>query len=691
MNGPSMEVERSGETSMQGLSTLAPPNMGSGAGVLFDGATQDFSYLENPTTDIGTSFMAPDTYFTQDLDFEMWDIDIDSIELAYEKGRNDPAPQYFPQPHTVEPVHQTKDVARRYAAFQKSPWLWTPTSKDVTLNDHNDLNLDEESIPPVLTPSPPAAGLDEFASCCINSKIRDQMLGVLLSLAKKPPTKVLSFPSLSLLNNLVQIYFVQESYKIDSLIHPASTVPSRTIPQLYLAIVAQGTTLISTPAIWKMGFALHEIVRHAIVDLWESNNSNTRNIQVIQAFAMSLDIGLWSGVKRKMEIAESFAQPVLTMLRRSGAFAAARPSPALVPEKTDSGAVLSSKWKKWAERESYKRLVLHLFLHDSHASIALQKPPLILFTELKFALPASRELWLAKSATSWRDLYLSSQSPDDPPHLLEAMHNPEIIFQDSLQIDTPLTLLALLHGFWGQIHSLLESKKFFPASKATHRLCLLTTHTELYRDLLCFSAFLPPPSHRTTLIAHLFMMIIHVSPEDLHRFAGKFGEDEARKAGAELQIWAGTVEARAGVWHAAQVIKAAENLMPAQLRGFNAIAVYYATLALWMYGLQAPSNAKSELYATKVGEVVLNEEETAQVKDFRSSGDGIPGLRAAGQFVSLTSSNHILGQAREIYKNNFPIRDEALPPLVENLSNLLRDLSESPGSRASRAPSEGAG
>lgn len=210
--------------------------------------------------------MAPDPYFSQDLDFGMWDIDLDSVERAYEII--DPVSSIQETPHlgSTNTSHKSRDAAKRYAAFEKSPWLWTPTPKDQAMNDQHDLNLDEESIPSILSPSSPATSLDDFASCCINSKIRDQMLGLLFSLPK-PTKRVPSFPSLSILNNIVQIYFVQESYRIDSLIHPASIVPSRVLPELYLAIIAQGSTLISTPAIWRMGLALQEVVRNTVVEL----------------------------------------------------------------------------------------------------------------------------------------------------------------------------------------------------------------------------------------------------------------------------------------------------------------------------------------------------------------------------------------------------------------------------------------
>lgn len=86
-----------------------------------------------------------------------------------------------------------------------------------------------------------------------------------------------------------------------------------------------------------------------------------------------LDVGIWSGFKRKMEIAESFMQPLLTvsvllkrrgidaqanrsqMLRRAGAFSAPGDSPALLPLDSDSPEALEAKWKKFISRESYKR------------------------------------------------------------------------------------------------------------------------------------------------------------------------------------------------------------------------------------------------------------------------------------------------------------------------------------------------
>lgn len=340
-------------------------------------------------------------------------------------------------------------------------------------------------------------------------------------------------------------------------------------------------------------------------------------------------------------------------------------------------------------------------MHDIHASVGFQKPPLMSFTELKFALPASRELWLAKSASSWRDIHLSNPSYSDPTSFIDAMHNPDLLSNLPPQVDPHLCTMSILHGFWGQIWSVLESKKFYPASKTTHRLCLLTSHTELYREFSSFSTLLPSLTRNSVdsiLIAELFMMIMHAAPEDLQRFAGKSGEQEARAASAEFQDWARGKESRMAIWHAGQVFHVAQRLGQAQLRGFNAIAVYFAALTLWIYGIMIsglrPPTSGSEQHS----QIILNATESAKIQSWRSNDDGarVAGLNVSvreGQldFIPLTATDRVLGLARQLYRDNFPVLDEPLPPLVENLSNLLRDLGSLPGSRVSRAASESAG
>lgn len=86
----------------------------------------------------------------------------------------------------------------------------------------------------------------------------------------------------------------------------------------------------------------------------ESDNSLTRDLGCIQGLVLGLQIGLWSGDKRRMEIAESSAQTPITMMRRAGRFSRPRDSP-LPPTLQDSEEVLMMKWRKWVMAESWKR------------------------------------------------------------------------------------------------------------------------------------------------------------------------------------------------------------------------------------------------------------------------------------------------------------------------------------------------
>jgi hypothetical protein len=280
------------------------------------------------------------------------------------------------------------------------------------------------------------------------------------------------------------------------------------------------------------------------------------------------------------------------------------------------------------------------------------------------------------------------------------MQLPENLQRLSSCVDVRLASMAILHGYWGQIWYLLESKKFFPISKSTQRLAIHASSTELYRDISSFSKHLPSLTRNCSeayLLSELLMMILHVSLDDLQRFAGKYGEEEAQKASQGFADWAKTSDARVAVWHAGQVFCASKLLLPAKNRGFNAIATYYASLTLWVYGLMtldpsleklSPLNRSLHTSGHKEDQVVLNGPESLQTQVFQTTSQGLPGITITNndeveEFVALRNADRVLTAARDIYKRNYPGTNDALPPLVENLGNLLRDL----GSLSSGGPS----
>ena len=88
-----------------------------------------------------------------------------------------------------------------------------------------------------------------------------------------------------------------------------------------------------------------------------------------------------------------------------------------------------------------------------------------------------------------------------------------------------------------------------------------------------------------TLLAEFAAMYLHINLDSIQRFAGQFGELEAREEYPRLRDWSITREARTAIWHAGQVIRAAREVPPFELRGFEILCIYHATLVLWIFGL----------------------------------------------------------------------------------------------------------
>lgn len=96
----------------------------------------------------------------------------------------------------------------------------------------------------------------------------------------KSPGKVPSFPSLDLLNYLLQTHFVHDEYETDNWIHSASLDPSTAMPELLAILVASGAGFIAEPSIWQFGLALQEVVRSSLSVLvcFDSNSSSGHNL-----------------------------------------------------------------------------------------------------------------------------------------------------------------------------------------------------------------------------------------------------------------------------------------------------------------------------------------------------------------------------------------------------------------------------
>ncbi|ROV98057.1 hypothetical protein VMCG_07036 [Cytospora schulzeri] len=638
-----------------------------------------------------------------DFEFDIpWDLDLDTrAVLQLESQCPSPPPTNTSSTNTMQ-AHKVafRNPPHGHAAFKRSLWLWEPEQEDYVRQEKEGLHIDEQSISQSHVFNKPMD--NPLRNLTLNAHQRDRVLSMAMA-QNKDSMRVPTFPTLELLNYLLQAHFAHDHYQLESWIHAPSFDPETAMPELLAAVISNGATSISIPAMWKFGLALQEVARRG----FEASNVSTRDLKALQAFMICLDVGMWSGFKRKMEIAESFCKTILTMLRRAGMFSTSNDWPSIHLLESDPAEVVETKWQEFITQESYKRLILHVFTFDAQTSISLQTNPLITYNELSFRLPASRDLWRAPTADSWRQIYLSKKNNHRPiPRISEIMHDLNVLDELQEHIDVDLCRSVLLHGFWGQIHAYREGVRFYTG---THRLWLRSQHQELYQDLSGFSTVIHTTGsreHKThlSLILDLFLMILHVSPDELQNFAGKAGEQEARRASAKLERWAGTAEARYAVWYAGQVFLSARRLTPASLRGFSAVAVYLASLTLWVYGLlrrpttpphtgerdddhtvHAQAAGSHEAAHSRRGSapavdgaakyVLLDGEEARDTKAFLHLDRGIPALTTSGGAVEpLSNPSMTLSIARGIFRENFPVRSEPLPPLVESLGNLLRDL-----------------
>jgi hypothetical protein len=228
-------------------------------------------------------------------------------------------------------------------AFRKSLWNWLPGQREHAFMEVSNLSLSHKDMEGFENRASP-----DIIDPQLEQSSRDDILAMVLSTNSQQngaSRVITSFPSTQLLNSLMHLFLRSEATKTDSFIHLPTFRPRTQRPEFNGIIIAAGAILSSVPTgmtpflcllfgtltllVRKLGFAIQETVRLAIpatvsplkhreeiptkLNQVEKDNSRSRELQVMQAFALELQIGLWSGNKRKMEIAEAHAQPLITV------------------------------------------------------------------------------------------------------------------------------------------------------------------------------------------------------------------------------------------------------------------------------------------------------------------------------------------------------------------------------------------
>ncbi|KAF5698428.1 transcription factor Pig1p [Fusarium mundagurra] len=650
-----------------------------------------------------------DTRF-DDVAMDLWDLPCSPS--FYYNGILLEAKTSMPVNPDIQPpisANNARPAVLGHVAYKESALgMWEPSQ-----NDHLNSNIKALSV---LGDSPQDA-IQLNSSLEVSSQqfkplsvgLRDQLLLLTLN-ACKPESKlaiIRAFPHSEILSKLIESFFSHHRVQTDSWIHGPSFEPNQQGAELILTIVNMGTMFADSKILHSLGFALHEVARLSLPVMFERANSMTRALWALQAFVLDIEMGLWSGIKRKMEIAESQRQIPFTvchaitflldcltfhctieyllirpqMLRRGRRFSKTY-TPADPPLPEDTCEILQNKWLAWVEQENYNRLIYHCFVMDTQVSIAMSTCPLISFSELKTPLPESSDLWLAKDAEAWKAIYLKQQRQHTRVTLYDYFRNAAEI--DS-SYDGSFCQLVVLSGIWGMVWQCLQSiavldkpRHSDPALTLRQQEILQILHRFRVNMLGDEASWQDGP---VTMMYHLVYMLLHIPFEEVELFAGKGHQSDARHALSVLLDWTNSPESRKAIWYAGQIIRAAEMFEPGRLRGFYTIALYQANLALWAYAVvsQVKGINKNDSILNSKEMVCLNGPESPLVQRFISR--GVPSvaviqpcaLQHGSSPIRLMDREAVVNYVLGILSANFS-HVEAVPPLVENLEQLLDKL-----------------
>jgi hypothetical protein len=611
-----------------------------------------------------------------DLSFDI-DIGLTDLDLGLLDQYNFQVPFAADTPSTDvqgsdQHVPESDSVPVRTELFKQSVWRYHPQpNKDYSGAEQVDLaytdpEKDNDRRPHITQRRVIVEKLHRVS--------RDRLLALVLGTCSADNVKRIAsaFPSVDLLDGLIQYFFTSPSLDAQSWFHLPTFSPSKLSPELLACIVSAGAATTPDIPLRKLGFALHEASRIGQGRSFEENNTAIRDLQHVRSLYLQLKVGMWSGISRKMEISESFLQPLVTMLRRGGRFRRTTWKE-IAPPSHGGEQALESRWQEWVHQESYLRLVYRTFELDRQSSMALLKPPLIAYSEMQLPLPSSNRLWQAKTAALWKSTYLDTAHINTKrPSALECFLELDHLVQHDHANTTYLYMMWGMVWEYRQMSGLTSRSR----SKVNNSLILSSRHQELTQQLEDFRVSSPPLSKSIEITLELMLVHLNAPLDDMQLFAGIEGQEEARGAYPALREWTRSTSARQALWHAGQILRAAEALPKALLCNHNAIAVYHAGLILWGYGfIKRSASAESAPAEASHPIVVLNGEDALSARRFITLDRGTPSIRSA-RSQKPTELSNVSGVMEELIQLLRASNDavEQCPPLVGNLVQLLEGL-----------------
>ncbi|KAF5700352.1 zinc finger MSN2 [Fusarium mundagurra] len=469
-----------------------------------------------------------------------------------------------------------------------------------------------------------------LASTRLTSASRNRILTALVQWGSKEISRIIEvLPPIASLDALLRFYLNTPVAHAMTFIHVGTFNPNDKRADLLLAMLASSCSLSSDVTLNKLGQVFQECVLTSLPKHFEPGNSTTHDLELAQAFLITLEVGAWSGHMRTAKAAESFFQPLLTMIGRTGMLNYS--SYARKPSPDRSGRSLQDEWLEWLHFESWKRLVCRIYKHDTNSSIALQVNPLISYAEFCLPLPASKCMWTATSAGEWESLFLVQQQISSPQQvtLNDYMDDVDQMYVSDSTTDLGIAREVFLSFAWGLSWEYIQLVRLQSQRPSKWNLSIMGLRYDELSKILSLGHRPTNPDGLITseLKLNCIKMHLHVSIHDVQAFFETSEPLHTRHAYPQLVQWAKTESARKAVCFAAQLIQLVRLSAERTIRGPVAIMIYQATLVLITYGVVCRPVFNHHLQ--KIVQVGVSED--INIQRFLRSGYGTPAIGRTSQ------------------------------------------------------------
>ncbi|KAM0519148.1 hypothetical protein ACHAPW_002394 [Verticillium nonalfalfae] len=295
---------------------------------------------------------------------------------------------FTPSPEdSIDLVQMRKNLVQ---AWTESPWRWSLSRVNAGYGEQSNLPVPSPDVTGALRESRKNLG-ETVVTDRLDGAARDGVLAIVLKTCKTSEMMARvasSFPSAEVMDSLIHIFLASHFCQTSQWIHQA-TFDMKAMPADWHAMAAaSGAVLTPVPTLRRWGFAVQEAVRVTIPEKFESVNTTIKDVGLVQSLSLVQDVALWSGNRRKMEIAECHIGIPANMMRYRNKYQRTM-YPLIELDESDGGELLEQKWRSWCERESWKRgldqfqaivsdwhelscqehLMLHLLLMNLHLSL----------------------------------------------------------------------------------------------------------------------------------------------------------------------------------------------------------------------------------------------------------------------------------------------------------------------------------